>query len=166
MGEAITIGNMNLPGTQFGIKGIGRVIANKRRFGPFPAETRTPRLRTGRRSLSNACAVRCRTITAAGRLTELDRGPLALYCNAYAAWLEAVTALQAYGTMMKSPNGYPIQSPYVSVASKNAEIMIRVGAEFGFTPASRMRLPGPINPLLLEFRDIKELAAELKPFEP
>jgi hypothetical protein len=63
-------------------------------------------------------------------------------------------------------DAYPIQSPYVSIANKNAEIMIRVGAEFGFTPASRMRLPGPTDPLLLEFRDIKELAAELKPFEP
>ena len=65
---------------------------------------------------------------------------------------------------MKSPNGYPIQSPYVSVASKNAEIMIRVGAEFGFSPASRMRLPNPLkDPLLLELTDISELASELKP---
>jgi len=48
-----------------------------------------------------------------------------------AAWLEATTALQTYGTMMRSPSGYPIQSPYVSVASKNAEIMIRVAAGLG-----------------------------------
>jgi phage terminase small subunit len=38
---------------------------------------------------------------------------------------------------------YPMQSPYVAIAAKNAEIMIRIAAEFGFTPASRRRLPGP-----------------------
>jgi P27 family predicted phage terminase small subunit len=103
-------------------------------------------------------------LAAADRLSQLDRGLLAIYCNAYAAWLGAVAALQQFGTMMKSPNGYPIQSPYVSVASKNAEIMIRVGAEFGFSPASRMRLPNPSkDPLLLELTHISELASELKP---
>src|ERR1700733_11099738 len=70
-------------------------------------------------------------LLAADRLTGLDRGPLAIYCTAYAAWLEAETALSSYGIMMKSPNGYPIQSPYVSIASKNAEIMIRIAVEFG-----------------------------------
>jgi P27 family predicted phage terminase small subunit len=101
------------------------------------------------------------------RLSELDRGPLAIYCNAYAPWLEAITALQTFGTMMKSPNGYPIQSPYVSIASKNAEVMIRIAAEFGFTPASRMRLPNQSrgNPLLLELRSVEEIASELNPLE-
>jgi hypothetical protein len=49
--------------------------------------------------------------------------------TAYASWLEAVTALQTYGTMMKSSSGYPMQSPYLSIASKDAEIMIRIAAE-------------------------------------
>jgi P27 family predicted phage terminase small subunit len=106
-------------------------------------------------------------LAADDRITALDQGLLAIYCSAYAGWLEATTALQTYGTMMKSPNGYPIQSPYVSIASKQAEIMIRIAAEFGFTPASRMRLPNDSreNPLFLEFRSIEELASELKPLE-
>jgi P27 family predicted phage terminase small subunit len=105
-------------------------------------------------------------LAATDRLNELDRGPLAIYCNAYAAWLEAVTVLQTYGTMMKSPSGYPIQSPYVSIASKNAEIVIRVAAEFGFTPASRTRLPYQSkDPFLLELRSVEEIASELKPLE-
>ena len=81
-------------------------------------------------------------LAAVGRLTALDRASLAVYCVAYAAWLEAVAALQQYGTMMKSPNDYPIQSPYVSVANKNAELMLRIAADFGLTPASRMRMQG------------------------
>jgi len=42
--------------------------------------------------------------------------------------------------MVKSPSGYPIQSPYVPIANRQAEIMLRVAAEFGYTPASRSRV--------------------------
>jgi len=73
-------------------------------------------------------------------LTELDRAALAAYCGAYGFWTEAIEAIQKYGTMLKSPSGYPQQSPYVAVANRQAEIMIRVAAEFGFTPASRGRI--------------------------
>lgn len=73
-------------------------------------------------------------------LTNLDRAALAIYCGAYALWVEATEAIQKFGTMVKSPSGYPIQSPYVSVANRQAEIMLRVASEFGFTPASRGRI--------------------------
>jgi P27 family predicted phage terminase small subunit len=102
-------------------------------------------------------------LMAAGRLTPLDRSALAVYCASYALWLEAIMALQSYGTMMKSPNGYPIQSPYVSIATKHAEIMSRTASEFGFTPASRRRLPSnsSSDPLLdlmpWDFQPIKKL---------
>jgi phage terminase small subunit len=45
--------------------------------------------------------------------------------------------------MVKSPSGYPIQSPYVAVANRQAEIMMRIASEFGFTPASRGRISAP-----------------------
>src|SRR5580698_4303152 len=73
-------------------------------------------------------------------LTTLDRAALAAYCGAYALWAEATEAIQKYGTMVKSPSGYPIQSPYVSIANRQAEIMMRIASEFGFTPASRSRI--------------------------
>jgi P27 family predicted phage terminase small subunit len=76
-------------------------------------------------------------------LTVLDRAALAAYCNAYGLWAEATEAIQKYGTMVKSPTGFPIQSPYVSIANRQAEIMIRIAAEFGFTPASRSRISTP-----------------------
>lgn len=78
-------------------------------------------------------------------LTALDRAALAAYCNAYGLWAEAVEAIQKYGTMVKSPSGYPIQSPYVSIANRQAEIMMRIASEFGFTPASRSRISTPIT---------------------
>jgi len=79
-------------------------------------------------------------LAATGVLSHFDRGPLAIYCAAYCHWIEATEAIQKYGTMMKSPSGYPVQSPYVAIANRQAEIMMRIASEFGFTPASRGRL--------------------------
>ena len=76
-------------------------------------------------------------------LTKLDRGALATYCGAYALWAEAMEQIQKFGTIVKSPTGYPIQSPYLAVANRQAEIMMRVASEFGFTPASRSRITAP-----------------------
>jgi P27 family predicted phage terminase small subunit len=75
-----------------------------------------------------------------GLLTNLDRAALAAYCGAYAMWAEATQAIQKYGSMVKSPTGYPVQSPYVAIANRQAEIMMRIASEFGFTPASRSRI--------------------------
>ncbi len=87
-------------------------------------------------------------------LTTLDRAALAAYCNAYGLWVEAIEAIQKYGTMVKSPSGYPIQSPYVSIANRQAEIMMRIASEFGFTPASRSRISTPTR----QESDLFELA--------
>lgn len=76
-------------------------------------------------------------------LTQLDRAALAAYCGAYSLWAEATENIQKFGTMVKSPSGYPIQSPYVSIANRQAEIMMRIASEFGFTPASRSRISTP-----------------------
>jgi P27 family predicted phage terminase small subunit len=78
-------------------------------------------------------------------LTSLDRPALAAYCSAYALWAEATKALQEHGLMVRSPTGYPIQSPYLSIANRQAEIMMRIGAEFGLTPASRSRIAKPMS---------------------
>ena len=96
-------------------------------------------------------------------MTVFDRAALAAYCNAYAQWVEAVDALQRYGAVMKAPSGFPVQSLYVSIANRQVEIMIRIAGEFGFTPASRSRLPrtSKSDPWLeltsLEDLDLKEL---------
>lgn len=76
-------------------------------------------------------------------LTNLDRAALAAYCGAYAMWAEATEAIQKYGSMVKSPSGYPVQSPYVSIANRQTEIMMRIASEFGLTPASRSRISAP-----------------------
>ena len=55
-------------------------------------------------------------------------------------WAEATEAIEKFGTMVKSPSGYPVQSPYVSIANRQAEIMMRIASEFRFKPASRSRI--------------------------
>jgi P27 family predicted phage terminase small subunit len=76
-------------------------------------------------------------------MTNLDRGALAAYCGANAIWAEAMEQIQKYGTVVKSPTGFPIQSPYLAILNRQAEIMMRIASEFGFTPASRGRITAP-----------------------
>jgi len=91
-------------------------------------------------------------------LTNLDRAALAAYCGAYALWAEATQAIQKYGAMIKSPQGFPIQSPYLAIANRQAEIMMRIASEFGFTPASRSRIATPSDdpPTLFDHLDDKD----------
>ena len=97
-------------------------------------------------------------LAATGVLSHFDRGPLAIYCAAYGHWIEATEAIQKYGTMMKSPSGYPVQSPYVAIANRQAEIMMRIASEFGFTPASRSRIstPSKAEPTLFDLPGNRE----------
>jgi P27 family predicted phage terminase small subunit len=75
-----------------------------------------------------------------GLMTELDGAALALYCQSWARWVEAEANLVKYGTVMKSPSGFPIQSPYLAIANKAMGQMTRLLVEFGMSPSSRTRV--------------------------
>jgi P27 family predicted phage terminase small subunit len=75
-----------------------------------------------------------------GLVSDLDHAALAAYCTAYGRWVEAEQALKAYGLMLKSPNGFPVQSPYLAVANRALEQMRSLLSEFGMSPASRSRV--------------------------
>ena len=75
----------------------------------------------------------------AGLLTAIDATALALYRESFARWKDANARIVKYGTVVKSPNGYPIQSPYLAIANKAHEQMTKLLAEFGMTPSSRSR---------------------------
>jgi P27 family predicted phage terminase small subunit len=66
--------------------------------------------------------------------------------------LEAIDAIERCGAMMKSPSGFPIQSPSVAIANRQADLMLRLTSELGFTPASRSRIftLSKSNSMLLE----------------
>lgn len=86
-----------------------------------------------------------------GLVSELDRAALAAYCQAWSRWVDAEQALKTYGVVIKSPSGFPMQSPFLAVANKALEQMRGFLIEFGMTPASRTRVhaapPRRDNPL-------------------
>jgi P27 family predicted phage terminase small subunit len=73
-------------------------------------------------------------------LTLLDRSAFAAYCTVYARWVQAEEALKQTGPVVRSPSGYPMLSPYYTVANQCLSQMRAYLIEFGLTPASRSRI--------------------------
>jgi len=73
-------------------------------------------------------------------LTEIDRGALAAYCDAYSRWQQAARELRETGTTYIGDRGLVRRHPLVSVVHDAFGEMKAMGAEFGLTPAVRSRL--------------------------
>ncbi|QFT96058.1 Phage terminase, small subunit [Roseovarius sp. THAF8] len=76
----------------------------------------------------------------AGILTLADRAALAAYCQAYARWVQAEEKLGEGPALLKTPSGYVQQSPWLTVANKQMELMGRYMSELGLTPVARTRV--------------------------
>lgn len=75
-----------------------------------------------------------------GVISQADRAALAAYCVAYSRWAHAEENVRKYGTVLKGSNGGMFQSPYLPVANRAMEQMVRLASEFGLTPASRTKI--------------------------
>jgi P27 family predicted phage terminase small subunit len=75
-----------------------------------------------------------------GLFADVDAGALALYCRAWGRWIEAEQQLSKYGTVIKAPSGFLVQSPYLAIANKAMDQMTRILVEFGMSPSSRSRV--------------------------
>jgi P27 family predicted phage terminase small subunit len=75
------------------------------------------------------------------RISALDLAVLAAYCVSFANWREAEELVGKFGAIIKSPNGHPMQSPYVIQANQQRDAMLRCAVELGLTPASRLKFP-------------------------
>ena len=75
-----------------------------------------------------------------GLLTGLDANILAAWAVAADLFWRAQEGLNKTGLLIKSPSGFPMQSPYLAIINKQAQLMGRAAAEMGFTPASRSRV--------------------------
>jgi P27 family predicted phage terminase small subunit len=74
---------------------------------------------------------------------ELDPGTLdalAVYCQAWARWTAAESKVSELGTVVKSPAGFAVPNPYLSVAKDSQRTMRQWGAELGLSPAARKRI--------------------------
>ena len=82
-----------------------------------------------------------------GLLSLADRTALAAYCVVYSRWLKAEEQVKKFGSIVKSPEkGFPMKSPYLSVADQALDAMHKFMVEFGLTPSSRSRIRVPENP--------------------
>lgn len=87
-----------------------------------------------------------------GIMSNLDRAPLAAYCQAYGRWVAAETALVRMaekdvvtdGLIIRTKAGNAIQNPLVGAANKAMADMVRYAAEFGFTPSSRSHVTAAV----------------------
>jgi P27 family predicted phage terminase small subunit len=83
-----------------------------------------------------------------GMVSEADRGALAMICTLWGRYVAAETVIEAaakklpgsYGLFVKSPNDFPVQSPWLAVSNKAMEKYHQMCAEFGLTPSSRARV--------------------------
>lgn len=75
-----------------------------------------------------------------GLLTQVDRATMAGYCQCYGRWVEAELKLAETPAILRLPSGYIQQSPWLTIANKQLELMAKYMVELGLTPASRSRL--------------------------
>lgn len=79
-----------------------------------------------------------------GLLTPADRALFASYCRAYSRLVKAETFLRRQeSTVYRTAGGSLKPWPQEAIANQAAEVLRKIGAEFGFTPSSRARLELP-----------------------
>lgn len=79
-------------------------------------------------------------LSALGLLTTVDVDALAAYCVNFARWKAAEKKVFADGPVLMTADGNYYQNPYLAVANRALREMEKLGAEFGFSPAARVRL--------------------------
>ena len=79
-------------------------------------------------------------------LRQLDMSVLEVWASAADLYRKAQIGLNKSGLLVKAPNtGVVMQSPYLAIANKQAQIMTKAATEMGFTPASRSRVTLPME---------------------
>lgn len=75
-------------------------------------------------------------------LTEADQAILASYCSAHSLSVKATRAYQKEGLMQRPLKGSKMvrKHPMIKVAQEARAQALRLGAEFGLSPASRTRV--------------------------
>jgi P27 family predicted phage terminase small subunit len=75
-------------------------------------------------------------------LTEADLTAFAAYCVVYGRWVEAEGNVRRRGLMVpaKPRSRNLVQNPFLSIANKSLQQMLRLLAEFGMSPSTRTRI--------------------------
>jgi P27 family predicted phage terminase small subunit len=78
-----------------------------------------------------------------GLLTIVDGHALAVYCEAWATYVEASEIVRAEGILIESYRGGKAKNPAAQIMRDSADLMMKVGGQYGLTPATRARLQVP-----------------------
>jgi len=73
-------------------------------------------------------------------VTQADADLLEQYCRIHAQLKKAEGKVAEFGELVKSPNGFPCQSPWLNIVNRCRADMFRIALEFGGSPSSRTRL--------------------------
>ncbi len=73
-------------------------------------------------------------------MTDADVDALHMYAVEFCRYRDATAKVRSMGMIVKSPNDYPIQNPYLAIANKAQRTCINLLTEFGLTPSSRTRI--------------------------
>jgi P27 family predicted phage terminase small subunit len=76
----------------------------------------------------------------ARQVTDADRGALLAWCLEWARYLDATARVREAGLVVRTPNGYPIPNPFLSIASRALAGCTKLWPELGLTPSSRSRV--------------------------
>jgi P27 family predicted phage terminase small subunit len=72
-----------------------------------------------------------------GLLTDTDREVLIVWTVACIEHAKATQEVRKLGQVVKTKEGSAIQNPFLPIVNRQALIMMRAGAEMGFSPSSR-----------------------------
>lgn len=100
-----------------------------------------------------------RIVRQAPHLGESDEWLLACLVTAIVKEREASKKVETYGSVIKSPSGYPIQSPYESIANKQQALILRHSRALGLNYEARAngKTKAPKRGRSGPFSDLKSL---------
>jgi P27 family predicted phage terminase small subunit len=127
---------------------------------PDPLEDVPPELRA-----TPTAAAEWRRLTpmlfARKAVTDADRGALLALCLEWGRYVDAMAKVVAQGMVVLTPTGYPMQNPYLPIATKALSACRSLWPELGLTPSSRsrVRIGGEEPDTFSEFDDPPAAAA-------
>lgn len=75
-----------------------------------------------------------------GRIESIDYAALVVYCSAWAAFDAARRALDEHGPLVVGRDGGLVKNPAAQIMKDSADIMLKYGSKFGFSPKDRQNL--------------------------
>ena len=76
----------------------------------------------------------------AGVLKRIDYSILTIWVTAECMHREALLKVGASSMVVKTKDNNAIQNPYLSIANRQAQIMLKAASELGFSPSARPKL--------------------------